>query len=48
MSTLPDWLADATFRMLVWLGVALVGAVIYAIEMAFLVVVSALSGGVTP
>lgn len=45
---MPDWLADAIFRLSVWLGVALVGAVIAIIEMAFLVLVSTLSGGITP
>jgi hypothetical protein len=45
---MSDWLADAIFRLSVWLGVAIVGVVIAMIEMAFLVLVSALSGGITP
>lgn len=45
---MDDWLADAIFRLSVWLGVAVVGVVIAMIDMAFLVLVSALSGGITP
>lgn len=48
VSDLPDWLADAIFRLSVWLGVALVGVVIALVEMVCLVVISALSGGITP
>ena len=43
LSDLPDWLADATFRLSVWLGVALVGVVIALVKMVCLVMVSALS-----
>lgn len=45
---MPDWLADAIFRLSVWLGVALVGFLIAMIEMAFLVLVSVMSGGIAP